>query len=126
MVFLIGIIGGTISGIIYAWLTWKMMKMENETKWTLLEQRIMVVFSFIILAFFVGPLISHLYSKQFLLGGSAAIWGFGLSTTLPVAVLVLFRIFQKRQQILLLLILNAAAIFAICWLIPILYNWIMG
>jgi len=126
MVFLIGIIGGTISGIIYAWLTWKMMKMETETKWTLLEQRMMVVFSFIILAFFVGPLISHLYWKQFLLEGPAAIWGFGLSTTLPVAAIVFFRIYQQRKQALLFLIGNGIAIFGICWLIPILYNWILG
>ncbi len=100
--------------------------METETKWTLLEQRIMVVFSFIILALFVGPLISHLYSKRFLLEGPEAIWGFGLSTTLPVAVLVLCRIFQKREQILLFLIGNSIAILGVCWLIPILYNWIIG
>ena len=126
MVLLIGLIGGTISGITYAWLTWKLMKIETETKWTLLEQKIMPVFSFIILAVFVGPLLSYLYSKQFLLEGPSAIWGFGLSTTLPVAVLVLFRIFQKRQQVLLYLILNGIAIFGMCWLIPILNNWIIG
>ena len=100
------------------------MKIETEERWSFLEQRIMVVFSFVILAFFVGPLLSYLYSKQFLLEGPSAIWGFGLSSTLPVTALVFFRIYQKREQILFFLIGNAIAIFGVCWLIPILYNWI--
>lgn len=62
MTYLIGIIPGAIAGIFYAWWGTKLVKPNENYKWSLWASLYYKVMGFIIMPFIIGPLATYFYS----------------------------------------------------------------
>ena len=142
MTYLIGLIPGAVAGIAIALLTSKAMKLSEEIKWMKGEIKAYPVILFFIVTFLFGPALTFVYSIKFEREGPSAFWYYAVSNTVNVSFMIVIsywinkkwgKYIRKktgswinkkiwRESLISFLIF----IFALIWLLPLLYNWFMA
>ena len=119
-IYLIGILPGAIAGTALAW-----MFLKNEGYY--FDERVrklLTIGGVLSCTFIIGPLISYMYSFRFEREGADALWGHGWITTLPALIIYILVLLADRTGWKTYIPHGLLFIFALGWLLPIIYNWL--
>jgi len=118
------------------------MKIDEEVKWMRSEIKAYSVILFLVVTFLFGPALSFLYSMKFKTEGVNAFWYYSLSNTLNLLffMIICYWVNRKWGKYIYkkggswinkeiwkgLLISILIFIFALIWLLPLIFNRIVG
>ena len=142
MKYLAGVIPGAIAGIAIALSASISMKISNEVRWMKGEIKIYPIILFFIFTFLFGPALSFMYSLKFKTEGVDALWEYSLFNTLNLLLFLVICYFMNKkwgkyiskgkgywinkeiwkESLISFLII----IFALFWLLPLIFNRIIA
>lgn len=120
-IYLIGILPGVIAGIGLAW----MFRTHEGYYFEGRVRKLLTIGGVLSCTFVFGPLISYMYSFRFEREGADALWGHGLTTTVPIVILYILALLADRTGWKIYIPQVLVVIFALGWLLPFLYNWLV-